>query len=58
MWEALVGIANYLGHYISVDEQLFHSFDKHMEKVLVELDSTDGIATKMHIVLGEHYLVE
>ena len=47
-----------LGRFIVVDELLFHSFDKRMAKVFVELDTSEGLPKDMDITWGDKVLVQ
>ena len=47
-----------LGNFISVDEQLFHAYDKWLVKVLVELDTSEGLLEVIHIAWGDRVLMQ
>ena len=47
--EALSGIANTIGHFISLDTQSLHSFGKRFAKLLVEMDILDGLPTDLEL---------
>ena len=54
--ESLSKIGNCLGRFIMLDEQLFHTYDKRMAKVMVELDTSKGLPAVLDTTWGDRVL--
>ena len=50
----LEGISNTIGWFITVEEDFMLTFDKRMGKILVEMDISEGLPTKVEILCQEH----
>ena len=53
----LEGIANTIGRFVVVDEDLDLSFNKRLAQVLVEMDVSLGLPAEVEILCKEHLLV-
>ena len=47
------GISNTIGRFVEVEDDFQHTFDKRMENILMELDISDGLPTKVEILCYE-----
>ena len=53
----LEGTGNTIGHFVVVEEDFMHSFDKRMEKNLVEMDISVGLLAEVEILCHERLFV-
>ena len=54
----LEGVGNTIGRFVAVEEDFMHSFDKRMEKILVEMDISVGLPVEVEIPCHEHLFVQ
>ena len=54
LWTKIVflGLANVIGRFVSIGDNMIHAMDKWIAAVLVELDVSQGPPTKIDIVWG------
>ena len=54
----LEGIANTIAIFVAVEDDYHLTYDKRMERVLVEMDISHGLPTEIEILCKEHLLVQ
>ena len=55
LWNCSVmeGIGNTIGHYVTVEDDFLHAYDKRMAKILVEMDLNSGLPAEIEILCLE-----
>ena len=54
----LEGVGNTLGHFVVVEEDFMHAYDKRMAKILVEMDISVGLPAEVEILCQERLFLQ
>ena len=54
----LEGVGNTLGRFVALDDDFMNSFDKRMDKILVEMDISKGLPAEIEILCRECLFIQ